>query len=67
MEPLSLISAALHLRGQCRPYYPGQRGGPGSRASVVLRLQSGFLPPAVAGKVALSDVFLKWKGTFFLL
>ena len=34
---------------------------------LVLRLQSGFLPQAVAGKVALSDVFLKWKGTFFLL
>ena len=28
---------------------------------------TGQLPPTAAGKVALSDVFLKWKGTFFLL
>ena len=41
--------------------------GPGSRASVVLRLQPGVLSPAVAGKVAFSDVFLKWSGAFFLL
>ncbi|MFQ8979908.1 MAG: hypothetical protein ACLR6I_04570 [Waltera sp.] len=55
------------LEGSARPYYPGQRGGPGSRASVVLRLQPGVLSPAVAGKVAFSDVFLKWSGAFFLL
>lgn len=35
--------------------------------SVVLRLQPGVLSPAVAGKVAFSDVFLKWSGAFFLL
>ena len=66
-NPFPHICCFTTLEGSAVLTTRGQRGGPGSRASVVLRLQPGVLSPAVAGKVAFSDVFLKWSGAFFLL